>query len=604
MIKQVAGKKINLGVGAQMAGAGIKPSLVSQDLIAQFSKLVEEISAQMELINQGVEGKGRSIGGDPASERQAQNGQGQGQGHLAGQDAMIGMGAASSRGASKDRGSSGDLTARFEDDAKSVESRQSVQRGDSKVEKENSDVRGFREDDLTDRHSRGSIAINKEDGQRSDPQHEKEREINSDQNAQELDYRGDSQQQISAEPSGHDAERLGLATDGQSTFLGAESLSSDLNPEPTISNGQGESIEGKSVIISESRDVVGQSLHAQSINSRDEGLNITNVKNADKDLLISEAEDSSKTEHQEMPTTIMGDYDEGISEMPLEAPVLPLTPEGQLGRGARGNPDQKGPSAELDIGPGSQDEQLLGALREQAGQRVQETAANNNKLAKAIFERLAGDSGRGDLNARALDGAAGASSSSAMLGDTLGRLSQGEKFLPRKDRVLLSQGVQLRTMERIEQALKEVERSKDGKSISIRLDPPNLGHVRTDITLNDGVLYARFVPENRDVAQLLKERASELQAILKRAGFDADRVQISVSSDSLNEQSRGNEPRSGSGSSFEGQTSGEQLFQRQGYQGEGGTDSGKDGWRERGFEQNIGLGAGRAGSKTDDHWVA
>lgn len=85
-----------------------------------------------------------------------------------------------------------------------------------------------------------------------------------------------------------------------------------------------------------------------------------------------------------------------------------------------------------------------------------------------------------------------------------------------------------RAMERVDAALKEVAHSKDGKTISVRLDPQHLGEVKVDVSLRDGTLHARIAAESTDVAHALRERAHELVALLRRAGIDADKVTVTV----------------------------------------------------------------------------
>jgi len=88
-----------------------------------------------------------------------------------------------------------------------------------------------------------------------------------------------------------------------------------------------------------------------------------------------------------------------------------------------------------------------------------------------------------------------------------------------------------RTLEKVEQAIKEVARSKDGKTISVRLDPPSLGSVKVDLTYREGVLHARIVAEQAQVATLLREKAHEIQTLMRRLGLDAQRVSVSVGQD-------------------------------------------------------------------------
>lgn len=92
----------------------------------------------------------------------------------------------------------------------------------------------------------------------------------------------------------------------------------------------------------------------------------------------------------------------------------------------------------------------------------------------------------------------------------------------------LPKGVEAKVMERVEAILRALGEAKDGSKLSFRLDPPDLGTVTVDISLAQGELRARLVAESPEVAQLLRERASELQVALRKAGIDADRVTVST----------------------------------------------------------------------------
>jgi flagellar hook-length control protein FliK len=113
-----------------------------------------------------------------------------------------------------------------------------------------------------------------------------------------------------------------------------------------------------------------------------------------------------------------------------------------------------------------------------------------------------------------------------------GRLStQAQKEEQVRSSKQLPQALSTRTMERVETALKEAAKARDGKTISLRLDPPDLGKVKVDVTLRDGALHARIVVESPAVNQLLREKSHELQQNLRRLGLEVDTVTVTVSSD-------------------------------------------------------------------------
>jgi len=88
-----------------------------------------------------------------------------------------------------------------------------------------------------------------------------------------------------------------------------------------------------------------------------------------------------------------------------------------------------------------------------------------------------------------------------------------------------------RMLERVESTLKEAARSRDGKTISLRLDPAQLGRVQVDVSLREGALHARITPENRQVLASLREHAHELQGALRKLGLNVDTVTVSVTSE-------------------------------------------------------------------------
>jgi flagellar hook-length control protein FliK len=152
----------------------------------------------------------------------------------------------------------------------------------------------------------------------------------------------------------------------------------------------------------------------------------------------------------------------------------------------------------------------------------------------------------------------------------------------------------LRTLERVENTLKEIVKSKDGKSISLRLDPPSLGSLKIDISFKEGNLHARIVPESSQVALALRERAHELQSILRRVGIDAMQVSVTIASPS----SSGQEVPHHTGNLFLGDNASSEGK---------GSFEGSDSTPK---EPHKGLKSGKqevlnqAGGSELDHWVA
>lgn len=151
--------------------------------------------------------------------------------------------------------------------------------------------------------------------------------------------------------------------------------------------------------------------------------------------------------------------------------------------------------------------------------------------------------------------------------------------------------IESRTMERVESALKEVARAKDGKTISVRLDPPELGTVKIDVSLRDGALHARIVAETPQVTVLLKEKSQELVQIMRKLGLQVEKVSVAV----------GDHQESFNRNLHEFNSSAQQFGDKR-----GGQENGSSG-NNRG-RQSVGVNlAGLQRTTTtnvDDHWVA
>jgi flagellar hook-length control protein FliK len=84
-----------------------------------------------------------------------------------------------------------------------------------------------------------------------------------------------------------------------------------------------------------------------------------------------------------------------------------------------------------------------------------------------------------------------------------------------------------RLLEKVSKVAEEVRRSKDGKSVSLELDPPTLGKIRVDMTLKDGGLHARLFSENTAVSELVRQKSSEIQMLLRKVATNLNEVTVS-----------------------------------------------------------------------------
>lgn len=119
--------------------------------------------------------------------------------------------------------------------------------------------------------------------------------------------------------------------------------------------------------------------------------------------------------------------------------------------------------------------------------------------------------------------------SSGSSGNLSGNFSaKTERSLQVKEKPLPEAPQLARAYQRVESALQEAAKSKDGKTISLRLDPPNLGTVKVDVSMREGGLHARINVESQAVNSMLRDNAHELQAALRKLGLNVDRVTVSV----------------------------------------------------------------------------
>lgn len=72
----------------------------------------------------------------------------------------------------------------------------------------------------------------------------------------------------------------------------------------------------------------------------------------------------------------------------------------------------------------------------------------------------------------------------------------------------------------------------NGGTMKIRLDPPNLGQLNIDVTLDEGVLTASFQTTNDEATRLLSHSMQQLKQTLESAGVSVDKIQVRQTSSS------------------------------------------------------------------------
>lgn len=166
----------------------------------------------------------------------------------------------------------------------------------------------------------------------------------------------------------------------------------------------------------------------------------------------------------------------------------------------------------------------FGSVAPKLPERVAESSIQMSILRQAFDNLRASRADAVDTRAKtqtpAVSAPAATSATKSAQGDTATRATKG-----------LARPHVAKMLERVEATLKEAARSRDGRTLSLHLEPVNLGKVKVDVSLREGSLHARIAPENKEVTQALREHAHELQGSLRKLGLDVESVTVSVTSE-------------------------------------------------------------------------
>ncbi|MEZ4754872.1 MAG: flagellar hook-length control protein FliK, partial [Bdellovibrionota bacterium] len=269
---------------------------------------------------------------------------------------------------------------------------------------------------------------------------------------------------------------------------------------------------------------------------------------------VAEAKDSSKHQTKSQDKQIASEEVKSVNESPVDKEILKKATE-EFKQSKPEAPAQKAPEAaqvskELDPIQAAAEK----VIRELAAQQLANTTSANavsqaltvhtNKalgtamMAKQGLEHsvIGQQSQQATLNSTALN----PTQSVVSMTDRGAKLETAQRLVKQQ---ALPRAQEQRTMEKVKEVLKEAAKSRDGKTLSLRLDPPSLGSVKIDVTFKDGALHARIAAESPHVNQLLRERSAELQMLLRRIGLNASTVSVSVQGD---DQGFGGETMAGS----------------------------------------------------------
>lgn len=84
----------------------------------------------------------------------------------------------------------------------------------------------------------------------------------------------------------------------------------------------------------------------------------------------------------------------------------------------------------------------------------------------------------------------------------------------------------------INKLLDRAAQAKDGSSFTVKIQPEELGEVLVKVTQRGDQLFARIVPEHKEVEQTVRVGINELVAQLINSGFRAENIHVSVGRES------------------------------------------------------------------------
>jgi flagellar hook-length control protein FliK len=228
------------------------------------------------------------------------------------------------------------------------------------------------------------------------------------------------------------------------------------------------------------------------------------------------------------------------TQKPLEFEVAPEKVKTALPIRSEARPEEQGQGKESDsviLKPEDVESLSWRPTADTSGSRASvslptDTALNRSgdmsiqmAILRQAFESVKGFSGgRHDANPKS-----GSTPSQSVGAASESRSTPGD--IERKSAKPMTRAQMHRMLERVETAMKEAARSRDGKTIRFRVEPFNLGEVKVDVSLREGLLHARLKAENQQVTAVLRDRAHELQGALRKLGLDVDNVTVTVSED-------------------------------------------------------------------------
>ncbi len=85
-----------------------------------------------------------------------------------------------------------------------------------------------------------------------------------------------------------------------------------------------------------------------------------------------------------------------------------------------------------------------------------------------------------------------------------------------------------KTLEKVKELLAKAAQNRDGNSLTLKLNPKELGEITVKVTHRDNNIYARITPDSSEVESMLRHKAAELTQVLIQAGIKSEQLHISI----------------------------------------------------------------------------
>jgi hypothetical protein len=90
-----------------------------------------------------------------------------------------------------------------------------------------------------------------------------------------------------------------------------------------------------------------------------------------------------------------------------------------------------------------------------------------------------------------------------------------------------TQSQRYQVISQIQDMLVSAAKNRNGGTMVVRLDPPELGQVTLKVTQRSDQLHARLVSENAEVDNILRQRMGEITHLLASTGFKPENILVS-----------------------------------------------------------------------------